>query len=225
MIRRFQCIAGGFTSGMILAIEQNSIFFGTELRPYALIILLSTIGLACSLVLLGKSRATGVVNPWFFMLGSIFLGLAIQPTSIGTLICFPLFACSDQILRGEFKLKIPLLRPWTLALSVLTIIGAIAALASTNLARFVEIQRIMECFWQVRNTLANLADVELESTTVVTAGNFNNCFIHLWLSFIQKSIGTYCSLQSDALSSAFSSPVFIGFFPIHLLRHFGIAGI
>ena len=133
MIRRFQCIAGGFTSGMILAIEQNSIFFGTELRPYALIILLSTIGLACSLVLLGKSRATGVVNPWFFMLGSIFLGLAIQPTSIGALICFPLFACSDQILRGEFKLKIPLLRPWSLALSVLTIIGAIALLQRTLL--------------------------------------------------------------------------------------------
>ena len=133
MIRRFRCIAGGFTSGMILAIEQNSIFFGTELRPYAWIILLSTIGLACSLVLLGKSRATGVVNPWFFMLGSIFLGLAIQPTSIGVLICFPLFVCSDQILRGEFKLTIALSRPWTLALCLLTIIGAIALLQRTLL--------------------------------------------------------------------------------------------
>ena len=45
-------LSAGITAGMVLAIERNAIFFGTEIRPYAWILLLASIAQVCLLNLL-----------------------------------------------------------------------------------------------------------------------------------------------------------------------------
>jgi hypothetical protein len=43
------CLVGGVTAGLALGLERNSLFFGTELRPYAVVMLLTTAILAAAL--------------------------------------------------------------------------------------------------------------------------------------------------------------------------------
>ena len=67
----------GVTAGLVLAIETNSIFFGTELRPYSAIVLLGTWA-CCSLMMCDRA-----VVP---VAGLTIAALWIQPTSFAVMI-------------------------------------------------------------------------------------------------------------------------------------------
>ena len=73
---------GGAAAGLFLAIESNSIFFGTELRVFAVVMLLAAI--VCwswSEVRIRNGRVAGPV-----MLLAIWLAALIQPMSLGVLL-------------------------------------------------------------------------------------------------------------------------------------------
>lgn len=75
-------VLGGAAAGVFLAIESNSIFFGTELRVFATVMLLAAI--VCwswSEVRRGNGRVAGPV-----MMLAIWLAALIQPMSLGVLV-------------------------------------------------------------------------------------------------------------------------------------------
>lgn len=90
---RFKSLAGGFTAGMILSIEQNSLFFGTELRPYGCILFTTTIAVFCFASLLDDTNNNDLQSSrknWLTLLCVVATGFLLQPTSLGTLIVFPI---------------------------------------------------------------------------------------------------------------------------------------
>jgi mannosyltransferase len=124
---RFQSLLGGLTAGMILAIEQNSIFFGTELRPYGSVILASTIAVLCFLVL--DQNATGSPSNnhkyWWGLIIAMVTGIALHPTSVGSMFAFPL------ILFASRKIKIRI--TGSLNSKIFRIALMILAMGSTSL--------------------------------------------------------------------------------------------
>lgn len=73
---------GGAAAGAFLAIESNAIFFGTELRVFATVMLLAAIvGWAWSEFRSGNAAVAGPV-----MIGAILLAALIQPMSLGVLV-------------------------------------------------------------------------------------------------------------------------------------------
>ncbi len=85
-----QNLVAGVTSGLILAIESNAIFFGTELRPYSFILLVATIALTCFLLLLDSRSRFDRPGLWVLLNLMVLLAALIQPTSIGVLVFFPI---------------------------------------------------------------------------------------------------------------------------------------
>jgi hypothetical protein len=78
--------AAGWASGMVLAMDSHSLFFGTELRPYALVILLSSLAIVCFLQLVQQPSRHEHRGGWsLFIAASLLAGLA-QPTSLGVLL-------------------------------------------------------------------------------------------------------------------------------------------
>lgn len=88
----FRSTAAGFTAGMVLAIEQNSIFFGTELRPYSLIILLSNIVVLGYLRLLNRDQVKhhDLARSWIIV--SAFAAVSVQVTSAAVVLVFVLLS-------------------------------------------------------------------------------------------------------------------------------------
>lgn len=82
-------LASGITAGMVLAIERNAIFFGTELRPYAWIVLLASVGQVCFLFLASTRSRQEHPGWWSILLGAIAFAALLQPTSLGVLILLP----------------------------------------------------------------------------------------------------------------------------------------
>ena len=97
----FRSSLAGLAAGMVLAVERNSIFFGTELRPYSFVILGSAISVVCFATAASRSpsqrgpdeercRARGL--PWHAI--GLVLAVAatalLQPTSLGVLGFLPL---------------------------------------------------------------------------------------------------------------------------------------
>lgn len=110
-------VLGGAVAGLFLALEANSIFFGTELRVFAVVLLLASI--VCwswSEVGRGGGRIAGPV-----MMLAIFLAALIQPMSLGVLVW-------PAIVEGT-KLALTLVREHRLRLAPRTaLLGAAAAL-------------------------------------------------------------------------------------------------
>lgn len=82
-------LIAGITSGLILAIESNAIFFGTELRPYALAIFFSSIVQVCFLELMRTASRLERPRLWTTLIGTILMAAMVQPTTIGVLFFFP----------------------------------------------------------------------------------------------------------------------------------------
>ena len=78
-------LAGGVISGVVLAVESNAIFFGTELRPYAWVILLAVIAvwMAVESIREGPSNRSGVLR-LVFVVAACFAVL-LHPTAMVTL--------------------------------------------------------------------------------------------------------------------------------------------
>ncbi len=106
-------LASGVAAGLILAIESNAIFFGTELRPYAGVILFASIAQVCFLRLASlKSR---VVNQglWSLMIVSILIAALLQPTSLGILALFPVALLTRwAIVNPRQLIRFTLLDAW-----------------------------------------------------------------------------------------------------------------
>ena len=80
-----KCLIAGIAAGLVLSAETNAIFFGTELRPYAFVILASTIAVLCLMRLLSRDPGGTSNLPWIgLVLVTLFAALC-QPTSLGVL--------------------------------------------------------------------------------------------------------------------------------------------
>ncbi len=129
--KSFRSHFAGITAGMILAIEENSLFFGTELRPYALIILLSTIAVLCFLSLLRERNLNSKRRTWILLLSTVLLAMIIQPTSVGVLAPLPLMlGIKRRFLHAE-KNEHPRKRPMIyLLVAILTFLAVLTLKSS-----------------------------------------------------------------------------------------------
>lgn len=82
-------LVAGIAAGMILAIESNAIFFGTELRPYAGVILFASIAQVCFLRLANSKSRAAHRGAWSLLVVAILIAALLQPTSLGILALFP----------------------------------------------------------------------------------------------------------------------------------------
>lgn len=97
-------LLAGLASGAILAIESNSLFFGTELRPYAFVILFSSIACLFYLRILDtRSRGEDSVG-WCGLIVAVVLAAICQPTSAGVLAWLPLTLFAIWFVRDRKQL-------------------------------------------------------------------------------------------------------------------------
>ena len=82
-------VAAGVAAGMILAIESNAIFFGTDLRPYAGVILFAAIAQIGFLRLADSKSRVANRGQWSLLIVCILVAALLQPTSLGILCLFP----------------------------------------------------------------------------------------------------------------------------------------
>ncbi len=89
IIRWSNSLAAGVTAGLILAVESNSIFFGTELRPFAFVMLLASVAIVCFAELASLHSRFQSPRSWLGMNIAILFAAVCQPTSLGVLILLP----------------------------------------------------------------------------------------------------------------------------------------
>ncbi len=82
-------VLAGATAGAVLAIENNSIFFGTELRPFAFVILFASMATVCFANLASLTSRHGDRRSWIGLIIAILLAALCQPTSLGVLWLLP----------------------------------------------------------------------------------------------------------------------------------------
>jgi len=96
--RQTSSTAAGLTSGLVLAVERNALFFGTELRPYAAVMLVATIALGETLRLLDR-RASNSSWHSVTLTACLIAGVLLQPTSLGVLLWMPVVLIGASMLR------------------------------------------------------------------------------------------------------------------------------
>ncbi len=79
--RVHRSLLAGFVAGCAMAVESNSIFYGTELRPFAVVTFVSAV--ACWLTMRSVSNHSRLLAA---QVCCVLLAAAFQPTSIGVLI-------------------------------------------------------------------------------------------------------------------------------------------
>ena len=80
-----KCLLAGMVAGLLMALESNSIFYGTELRPFAFVILLGAIGSwALGQSFHGLSYQSKHATSLLVLISTI--AFALQPTSIGVFV-------------------------------------------------------------------------------------------------------------------------------------------
>ena len=72
----------GLASGLVMALESNAIFFGTELRPYAAVILCATVATLSFVRLLESDDSR---EAWNLLAISTLIAFMVQPTAIAVL--------------------------------------------------------------------------------------------------------------------------------------------
>jgi hypothetical protein len=85
-------LAAGLAAGGLLAVESNALFFGTELRPYAWVILFASVTVIYFLSLSGTRSRDQLPRSWVGMVTAMLMAMLMQPTSVGVLawLCVPL---------------------------------------------------------------------------------------------------------------------------------------
>lgn len=97
-------LAGAAAAGGLLAIESNALFFGTELRPYAAVILCGSVAVVCSVQLLSSRRRQDHRRCWSVLLLALFLAALCQPTSIAVLAWLPVVLLLLWLIRDRQSL-------------------------------------------------------------------------------------------------------------------------
>jgi hypothetical protein len=144
LTRWSRSLPAGIAGGLILAIESNSLFFGTELRPYAFVVLFSSIACVLFLRLCGSTSRQAQQKTWIMLLVAILLATLCQPTAIGALAWLPITLISIWFVRDRREL---------LRFSLADVIVGMAACA-IGLALW---QATLGDSWQNRNTWAVFA--------------------------------------------------------------------
>ncbi|MEX0824784.1 MAG: glycosyltransferase family 39 protein [Pirellulaceae bacterium] len=100
--RRTGRIAAGIIAGGFLAVDSNAIFFGTELRPYALVVLCATVAIALFASILHRlSNGREITVRCLLWLVAVACFAALfQPTSVGALMPLVGIACAIICWRG-----------------------------------------------------------------------------------------------------------------------------
>ena len=93
-------VIAGTASGLVMALESNAIFFGTELRPYSVVILCSSIA-TLSFVRLWEYRES--MTAWTTLVISTLIAAIVQPTAIGVLSMFFVAIAIRRIVPGHEK--------------------------------------------------------------------------------------------------------------------------
>ncbi|TWU57265.1 glycosyltransferase family protein [Rubripirellula reticaptiva] len=86
-------VAAGTAAGLTLALESNALFFGTELRPFAMVILFSSLATVCFVRLATTASREEDWPKWLCLVISVLLAMACQPTSLGVLAWLPAIVC------------------------------------------------------------------------------------------------------------------------------------
>lgn len=105
IIRWTNSLLAGTVSGLTLAVESNSLFFGTELRPFALVILCASISTIIFLQLLSTDSRHQRSGSWCLLMITVLLSAVCQPTSVGVLAWLPLSLCAIWFIKNprEFR--------------------------------------------------------------------------------------------------------------------------
>ncbi|QDT08842.1 glycosyltransferase family 39 protein [Planctomycetes bacterium K23_9] len=99
-------VSAGVVSGAVLAVDSNSLFFGTEFRPYAFIMLSSVIATWAAVGLIqGKTKVRGG-NLRLILVAAISLAVLIHPTSIVTLGLLPIAVLIFVLIDRGLSLKL-----------------------------------------------------------------------------------------------------------------------
>jgi mannosyltransferase len=94
-------VVAGATAGFIIAVESNSLFFGTELRPYALVILFASFAVVYFLRLASVSARREDHAAWTGIVVAILLAMLCQPTAMGVLAWLPLVLLIVWLVRDR----------------------------------------------------------------------------------------------------------------------------
>ena len=97
-------LVAGTAAGLVLAVETNAIFFGTELRPYAFVILASTIGTLCILCIASNSESSNRAR--IVLVLATLAAALLQPTSLGVLIWLFVGLAVNQIVTSGLRARI-----------------------------------------------------------------------------------------------------------------------
>ncbi len=97
-------LTAGITAGLVLAIENNSIFYGTELRPFAFVILFASVATICFARLASSESRHDQRTAWVGLMVAILLAGLCQPTSLGVLIWMPATLVCLWIFRNQQQL-------------------------------------------------------------------------------------------------------------------------
>ena len=100
LVRVTGMLVAGVLAGAILAVESNSLFFGTELRPYAWVILLASVATAALVRLWAAPSRDDAGSAWAALVIACVLAMLVQPTSAGVLVWLPLGLLLRWRLRG-----------------------------------------------------------------------------------------------------------------------------
>ena len=95
----------GVASGLVIALESNAIFYGTELRPYAAVILCASVSTLCFVRLLGSADSSGV---WYGLVISSLIATVMQPTALAVLSVFFAVLAMQRITRRQFSPRLSL---------------------------------------------------------------------------------------------------------------------
>jgi len=112
---------GGTAAGLLLAVDGHSIYFGTELRPYAIVILLSTIACGCYARLWRRTSDAGRgAVEWVGLFLCIGTAAVCQITSLAVLGWLPLFLLARWVYRDGARSLTP--KPVDFAIVVLFVL-------------------------------------------------------------------------------------------------------
>ncbi|MDG2222750.1 MAG: hypothetical protein P8L85_15325 [Rubripirellula sp.] len=136
-------LIAGIVAGMLIATETNSLFFGTELRPYGMVMLLASISLVLFLSLLGERSRHHQTGKWLGLNAAIILAILCQPTAAGLMLLPAILIASWLIREPRALARI------NLSDAMILIGGSLAALTLWNVT--------LNQSWQQRNAWRSFA--------------------------------------------------------------------
>tara|TARA_R110002049_G_scaffold2750_9_gene22364 strand:- start:34066 stop:35664 length:1599 start_codon:yes stop_codon:yes gene_type:complete len=136
-------LIAGVAAGMVLAAESNAIFFGTELRPYAFVILASTVVVLCFIQLMSHRSADDSGRSWIGLVFLTMFAALCQPTSLGVLGWFFVLLAVYQVAIGRIRPRI----------SITNVLLATAILA----VGWTLWQNTLAASWRLRSNWASFA--------------------------------------------------------------------